>query len=104
MGAQSIPRPDHLAERRNFEGKVMQLLVCGLSIARTDQGEAVMVRIAAQEYHPAGHHGFGVNVGNLKAEHLGVKGCRFFQVADLQDDMAELADMKIDSSRRNHAL
>jgi hypothetical protein len=64
----------------------------------------VMVRIAAQKDHPAGHHLFGVDIGHFETQNLGVKVGGSFQVAYLQDDMTQLADMKVHSLRGRHAL
>src|SRR5688572_22547877 len=101
---QAITSADNFGECRNFKGEVMQLFVRRLALAGADQGQAMMVRVAAQKNHPARHHCFRVNIGNLEAQHLGVKSGGFFQVADLQDYMTELADVKIHPWRRSHAL
>jgi hypothetical protein len=104
IGAQTITSPDDFGECRDFKGEVMQLLIGGLALAGTDQRQAMMVRVAAQENHSARHHCLRVNVGDFEAEHLSVKRSGFFQVPDLQHDMAELADVKIHSFGRSHAL
>src|SRR3989338_4918875 len=56
VGAQMIARANELIEGGYLESKMMQLFVYGLSRGRTDKGEAMMVRMAAQENHPTGHH------------------------------------------------
>ena len=102
--AQAITGPDDFGECRDFKCEVMQLFVRGLSFAGADQRQAMMVCVAAQKNHPARHHRFGINIGDSQAEHLGVKSGGFLQVTDLQDDMTELADMKVHSVRRIHVL
>jgi hypothetical protein len=104
IGAQAITSADNFGECGNFKGEVMQLFVRRLAYAGADQRQAMMVRIATQENHPARHHCFRVNIGNFETQHFGVKSSGFFQVADLQHDMTELADVKLHSLRRSHAL
>jgi hypothetical protein len=104
IGAQAITGPDDFGECRDFKCEVMQLFISGLSFAGADQRQAMMVCIAAQKNHSAWHHCLRVNIGNIEAQHLGVKSGGFFQIADLQDYMTELADMKIHPLRRSHAL
>ena len=104
IGAQAITGPDDFGECRDLKCEVMQLFVGGLSFAGADQRQAMMVCIAAQKNHPARHHCLRVNIGNFEAQHLGIKSGGFFQVADLQDYVTELADVKIHPLRRSHAL
>jgi hypothetical protein len=83
---------------------MVQFPVRVFPIAGADQRQTVMVRIAAQKDHTSRHHFLGVDVGHFETQHLGVKSGGFFQVAHLQDDVAELADMKIHSLRGRHTF
>jgi hypothetical protein len=102
--AQAITSAYNFGECGNFKGEVMQLFVRRLALAGANQRQAMMVCIAAQKNHSARHHCLRVNIGNFEAQHLGVKSGGFFQVADLQDYMTELADVKIHPWRRSHVL
>ena len=63
-----------------------------------------MIRIAAQKDHPARHHLFRVDIGHFEAQHSGIEGGGFFEVGYLQDDMAQLADMKVHSLWGRHTF
>src|SRR5260221_3634349 len=90
--AQMVARADHLVERRDLEGNVVELDVGRLPRHRADQRDTVMIRIEAHEHHAARHHVGAVDVGDLEPEHLGVEAHRAVEVADVEHDMAELAD------------
>src|SRR3989338_6429435 len=94
MGAQMIARANELIEGVYLKSKMMQLFVYGPSRGRTDKGEAMMVRMAAQENHPTGHHLFGINIRELKTEDLSIKIHGSFKVANLHDHMPQLGDPK----------
>src|SRR6267378_4020782 len=53
---------------------------------------SAMVGVAAQKDHAARHHLLGIDVRDLKAEHLGVEPRRPLHVAHIQNDMSQLAD------------
>jgi hypothetical protein len=64
----------------------------------------MMVRMAAQKNHAARHHLFRVDIGDSKAQYLGVESGGSFEVAYPQDNMAELGDMKVHSLGRRHTF
>ena len=91
---QVIARPDDLVEVGDFEGDMVELDIFGRPRHRADQCDAVMVGIAAQEGHAARHHLLRIDVGNLEAQHLGIKPHRARDIAHVDHDMANLADVK----------
>src|SRR4029077_7533768 len=103
-GAQTVAGADDFRQGRYFESEMVQFPVRVFPVAGTHQSQTVMIRVAAQKDHAARHHLFGVDIGYFEAEHLGVEGGGSFQVGYLQDDMAQLADMKVHSLRGRHAL
>src|SRR6266436_8007093 len=104
MRAQAVARMDDLGQGRELESEMVQFPVRVFPITGADQRQTVMIRVAAQKNHTARHQLFGVDIRDLEPQHLGVKGGGSFQVAYLQDDMAQLADMKVHSLRGRHAL
>src|SRR5512145_986223 len=64
----------------------------------------MMVGVAAQERHAAGHQLFGVNVRDFETEHLRVEGGSALKIGDLQYHVAYFGDMKIHTLGRNHAF
>jgi hypothetical protein len=102
--AQTVARAEDLGKGRHFERKMVQLAIGILPIAGADQSQTMMICIATQKHHAAGHHVFRVYIGYLEPEHLCVEFGGSFEIAYLEYDMADLADMKIHSLRRSHAF
>src|SRR5919108_4328784 len=102
--AQAIARADNVDKSRHLKGKVMQLFITGLPFAGADQRQTMMIGIAAKKNHSARHHLLGIDVRNFEAQDPRIKCSGFFEIAHLQDYMAQLGDMKIHSCRRSHAF
>src|SRR5439155_13318617 len=102
--AQTIAGAKDLRKGRHFEGKMVQLSIGILSVARPNQSEAMMVGVAAQKHHASGHHVLGIYIGNFETEHLRVEFRGKFEVRYSKHDMADLADVKFHSLRRSHVL
>jgi hypothetical protein len=73
MPAEMVVRPYDFVEGCDLEGDVVELDIGRFRRQRADERDAVMIRVAAQKDHAAGHHPFGINVRNLKAQDLGVE-------------------------------
>jgi len=71
---------------------VVELDILRRCRGRADKRDAVVVGVAAQEHHAAGHHFFRVHIGDLKPEHLDIKPGRAFDILHVQHDMPDLAD------------
>ena len=75
------------------EGEMVQALVgAGIGGAVADQGQAMMVAVAAQEHHAARHHRAGIDVRHLEAQHLGVEAPGTVEISHIDDRMADLAN------------
>ncbi len=92
VAAQMVARPDDLVEGCDLKRDVVELDIRRFGLHRADERNAVMVRVAAQEDHAAGHHLFRIDVRNLEAEHLGVESRRALHVAHVENDVSQLAD------------
>ena len=79
---------------------MMQLSILIPAVARADKRETMVIGFAAENNHAARHHVFRIDVGDFEGVEIG----RPFEVRYLQDDVAELASMKIHPSRRRHAF
>ena len=90
---QVIAGAEHLVERGELEGEVMQRLL-GLAAAGSaaDQRQAMVIAVAAQEHHAARHHVAGIDVGDPEAQHLGVEALGRFEVGDIDHGVADLLD------------
>ena len=97
MGLQMGARLQHLVDGGDLERHVMHAGAPRSGIrplAGADQGDAVMVRVAAHEDHAAVHHRVGIDVRDPEAEDAGVEIDRALQVGDVEHDMADLADVE----------
>src|SRR2546430_15315553 len=65
-----------------------------------DQGDRMMIGMAAQERKAAGLQLFRIDFGDLKAQDLRVEKQRTLQIGDLQDNMAETANLETYAGRR----
>ena len=83
---------------------MVQFSIGIFAIAGTDQRQTMVIRIAAQKNHTAGHHLVRVDIGNFESQHLSVEFRGSFEIAYLQDDMADFTDVKIHAPRRREAL
>jgi hypothetical protein len=90
--AQMVVRPHDLVEGRDLEGEMVEVEISRLLCHRADERDSVMIGVAAQKDHAPGHHLLRIDVRDLKPEHFGVEPRRAFDVAHVQDDMAQLAD------------
>jgi hypothetical protein len=102
--SQTIAGAKDLGKRRYFERKMMKLAIGVLAVASADESEAMMIGVAAQKYHAAGHHVFGIDVGYSEAEDMGVKFYGPFEVGNLEHDMADFGDMEFHALRWRHAF
>ena len=94
-----VARAHHLVEGRDLEGEVIELDIRRLGRHRADQRHAVVIRVAAQEHHAARHHLLGIDVGNAKPQHLDIEPRRALDIADIQDDVPDLADLERQPAR-----
>ena len=92
MAAQMVARPNDLVEGCDLERDMVELDIIRFGLQRADERNAVMVGVAAQEDHAAGHHLLRIDVRNLEAEHLGVEPCGPLDVAHIENDVSQLAD------------
>src|SRR5438067_13500540 len=83
---------------------MMQLSIGIFAVACADQRKAMVIRVAAQKHHAAGHHIFGIDVRDFEAENSGVEIRGPFEIGYLQYHMADLADIKIHSLRWRQVL
>ena len=93
--AQMLSCEEHFIERGHLEGEVMQFALFGGAGHPAYQRHAVMIGIAAHEYHAARHHLFRIDIGNLEAEHASVEIDRALQVGRAQDDVPDLRDPEV---------
>jgi hypothetical protein len=82
----------------------MQFPIRVLAVTGADESEAMMIGVATQKHHAAGHHLFRVNVRDFEAQDLRVKFRGAFEIGYLQDDVADFADMKIHALLGRHAF
>src|SRR5262249_20629836 len=83
----------HLVRRADLERKVIQRGALELGRA-ADERDAMVVRVEAEKDHPAGHHAVGIAVADRKAEHVRVEAHRRLEVGDVEDHVAELAQLE----------
>ena len=70
---QMVMCPHDFVQRGDLKGDMVEVRIRRRLPQRADQRDPVMIRVAAQKDHAAGHHLFGINVRNLKAQDLGVE-------------------------------
>src|SRR5262249_6054147 len=90
--AEVVACPDDFVERCDLEGDMIELDIRRFGRHGTDERNAVMVRVAAQENHAARHHLRRVDVGDLEAEYLGVEPRRPLDVMHVDNDVSQLSD------------
>ena len=100
--AQMVARPHDIVEAADLEGDVVQLDILGRRRGRADEGDAVMVAVAAQKHHAARHHLLGIHVGDQEAQHLGVEPGRALDLLHIEHDMPDLADTERQPLRPLH--
>ena len=94
VGLQVRARPHHLVEARDLEGEMVELVAVRGPAGAADERHAVMVGVAAQERHAAGHHGLGIDVRDLETEDPGVEVDRPPDVLHHQHHVADLPDLE----------
>jgi len=96
VALQMFARAQHLVQGRHLEGDVIELVI-GIGLAfvhRAHQRDRMVVRPEAQKGHAARRHVVGVDVRALEAHHLGIEFERALDIAAIDDDVPELADLE----------